>query len=52
VGVKRGFLGDRLVTAQPEYDDARAAAAQSGLSITEVIASARQAATQDRHNSG
>jgi uncharacterized protein (TIGR00299 family) protein len=52
VGVKRGFLGDRLVTAQPEYDDARAAAAQSGLSIAEVIASARQAATQDRHNSG
>jgi pyridinium-3,5-bisthiocarboxylic acid mononucleotide nickel chelatase len=44
VAVKRGYLGDRLVTVQPEYDDARAAAERSGLPLADVIAQARAAA--------
>ena len=44
VAVKRGYLGDRLVTVQPEYDDARAVADRTGLPITDVIDQARAAA--------
>ncbi|HEU4426301.1 MAG TPA: nickel pincer cofactor biosynthesis protein LarC [Pilimelia sp.] len=47
VGVKRGFLGDRLVTAQPEYDDARLVAERTGLPVVEVINRARAAAADD-----
>jgi uncharacterized protein (TIGR00299 family) protein len=45
VGVKRGYLGEQLVTVQPEYDDARVVAEHSGLSVTEVITQARAAAS-------
>jgi uncharacterized protein (TIGR00299 family) protein len=41
VRVKRGHLGDRVVTAQPEYDDALAAARSTGLPIAEVLDQAR-----------
>lgn len=45
VRVKRAFLGDEVVTAQPEYDDALAAAQALGLPVTEVLDAARTAAT-------
>jgi pyridinium-3,5-bisthiocarboxylic acid mononucleotide nickel chelatase len=45
VGVKRGLLGDRVVTAQPEYDEARAAALASGRPVHEILAEARKLAT-------
>lgn len=44
VRVKRAYLGDELVTAQPEYDDARAAARAAGVPVTEVLDAARTAA--------
>ena len=44
VAVKRGYLGERLVTVQPEYDDALVAAERTGLPIADVIARARAAA--------
>jgi pyridinium-3,5-bisthiocarboxylic acid mononucleotide nickel chelatase len=44
ISVKRGHLGDRVVTVQPEYDDARAAAARAGRPIADVLAEARAAA--------
>jgi uncharacterized protein (TIGR00299 family) protein len=44
VRVKRGFLGDEVVTAQPEYDDALAAARAAGVPVTEVLDAARAAA--------
>ncbi|MGN9906862.1 nickel pincer cofactor biosynthesis protein LarC [Phytohabitans sp. LJ34] len=45
VRVKRAFMGDEVVTAQPEYDDALAAARTLGLPVTEVLDAARAAAT-------
>jgi pyridinium-3,5-bisthiocarboxylic acid mononucleotide nickel chelatase len=44
VGVKRGLLGDRVVTVQPEYDEALAAARAAGRPVHEVIAEVRAAA--------
>jgi uncharacterized protein (TIGR00299 family) protein len=41
VGVKRGLLGDRVVTAQPEYDEAREAALAAGRPVHEVLAEVR-----------
>ena len=41
VGVKRGLLGDRVVTVQPEYDDVRAAARAAGRPVHEVLAEVR-----------
>ncbi len=41
VGVKRGLLGDRVVTAQPEYDEVRAAARAAGRPVHEVLAEVR-----------
>jgi uncharacterized protein (DUF111 family) len=38
VHVKRGFLGDRLVTEQPEYDDLLALSASSGVPLADLIA--------------
>jgi uncharacterized protein (TIGR00299 family) protein len=44
ISVKRGHLGDRVITVQPEYDDVRAAAARAGRPIADVLAEARAAA--------
>lgn len=44
VGVKRGLLGDRVVTVQPEYDEARAAAGTAGRPVADVLAEARRIA--------
>lgn len=44
VGVKRGLLGDRVVTVQPEYDEVRAAALAAGRAVHEVLAEVRAAA--------
>ncbi|GAB2832986.1 nickel pincer cofactor biosynthesis protein LarC [Actinoallomurus bryophytorum] len=44
VGVKRGLLGDRVVTVQPEYDEALAAARAAGRPVHEVLAEVRAAA--------
>ena len=41
VGVKRGLLGDRVVTVQPEYDDVRAAAEAAGRPVHEMLAEVR-----------
>lgn len=41
VGVKRGLLGDQVVTVQPEYDDVRAAAEASGRPVADVLAEVR-----------
>jgi uncharacterized protein (TIGR00299 family) protein len=41
VGVKRGLLGDRVVTVQPEYDEVLAAAEASGRPVHEVLAEVR-----------
>jgi uncharacterized protein (TIGR00299 family) protein len=49
VNVKRGHLGDRIVTVQPEYDDVIAAAARTNRSIADVLAEARAAAEPLRH---
>lgn len=53
VQVKRGYLGDRLVTVQPEYDDVLAAAHRTGLALPQLLAlvrrtAERQAATRQR----
>ncbi|WP_197938611.1 nickel pincer cofactor biosynthesis protein LarC [Phytohabitans flavus] len=45
VRVKRAFLGDEVVTAQPEYDDALSAARTTGIPVTTVLDAARAAAT-------
>ncbi|GAA4449707.1 nickel pincer cofactor biosynthesis protein LarC [Phytohabitans houttuyneae] len=45
VRVKRAFLGAEVVTAQPEYDDALAAARTAGVPVTAVIDAARAAAS-------
>jgi pyridinium-3,5-bisthiocarboxylic acid mononucleotide nickel chelatase len=44
ISVKRGRLGDRIVTVQPEYDDARAAAERTGRPVADLISEARAAA--------
>lgn len=44
ISVKRGHLGDRIVTVQPEYDDVVAAAARTRRPIADVLAEARAAA--------
>ncbi|MEV5705691.1 nickel pincer cofactor biosynthesis protein LarC [Actinoallomurus sp. NPDC052274] len=44
VAVKRGLLDGEVVTAQPEYDDVRAAAERTGRPVREVLAEARAAA--------
>jgi hypothetical protein len=44
VPVKRGLLGDRVVTVQPEYAEARELARRAGVPVAEVIAEARAAA--------
>ena len=38
VHVKRGFLGGRVVTAQPEYDDLLALSASSGIPLADLLA--------------
>jgi pyridinium-3,5-bisthiocarboxylic acid mononucleotide nickel chelatase len=43
VRVKRGLLAGRVVTAQPEYDDALAVARASGLPVSEILTLARSA---------
>jgi len=49
VSVKRGLLGETVVTAQPEYEDARAAARLTGRPVAEVLAEARrQSGAADR----
>ena len=48
VSVKRGYLGGRLVTVQPEYDEAAAVARQAGLPVAAVIDQARARAEQAR----
>jgi uncharacterized protein (DUF111 family) len=42
VSIKRGLLGDAVVTTQPEYEDVRAAAQLSGRPVAEVLAEARR----------
>jgi len=42
VSVKRGLLGETVVTAQPEYEDVRAAARLTGRPVAEVLAEARR----------
>jgi pyridinium-3,5-bisthiocarboxylic acid mononucleotide nickel chelatase len=44
VGVKRGLLGEQVVTVQPEYDEVRAAAEATGRPVHEVLADVRAAA--------
>jgi uncharacterized protein (TIGR00299 family) protein len=44
INVKRGYLGDRVVTVQPEYDDVLAAARRTGRPVGEVLREARAAA--------
>jgi pyridinium-3,5-bisthiocarboxylic acid mononucleotide nickel chelatase len=49
VSVKRGLLGETVVTAQPEYEDVRAAARLTGRPVAEVLAEARrQSGAADR----
>ncbi|MEV4410621.1 nickel pincer cofactor biosynthesis protein LarC [Catellatospora sp. NPDC049609] len=45
VGVKRGFLDGRVVTAQPEYDEVVAAAQLNGVPVTHVLAALQGLAT-------
>jgi uncharacterized protein (TIGR00299 family) protein len=44
VSVKRGFLGDVVVTVQPEYDDALFVSGQTGVPLAEVLGQAVAAA--------
>jgi len=44
VSVKRGLLDGEPVTVQPEFADARAAALSAGMSVADVIDSARERA--------
>ncbi|WUH90967.1 nickel pincer cofactor biosynthesis protein LarC [Streptomyces sp. NBC_00433] len=41
VGVKRGYLGGRIVTVQPEYDEAAAVARRTGTPLADVLDQAR-----------
>ncbi len=52
VHVKRGFLGDRVVTAQPEYDDLLAVSTATGLPVAEVLAQAVSALSRQAGTSG
>jgi uncharacterized protein (TIGR00299 family) protein len=38
VHVKRGFLGDRIVTSQPEYDDLLTLSAATGIPLADLLA--------------
>lgn len=42
IGVKRGRLAGRVVTVQPEYDEAAAAARRAGLPLAAVLDEARE----------
>lgn len=44
VPVKRGWLGGEVITVQPEYRDAREAAAATGIPLRDVLDQARSAA--------
>jgi uncharacterized protein (DUF111 family) len=44
VGVRLGFLGGRLVTVSPEYEDCRRAAARAGRPAKDLYDEARAAA--------
>jgi len=44
VRVKLGFLGSRLTTVSPEYEDAKACAQQTGRPLLKILESARQKA--------
>ena len=44
IPVKRGWLDGEIVTAQPEFADARAAARALGLPLAQILDAARQAA--------
>jgi uncharacterized protein (TIGR00299 family) protein len=44
IGVKRGFLGDVVVTVQPEYDDALTVSGKTGLPLADVLGQAAAAA--------
>jgi hypothetical protein len=44
VSVKRGLLGDRVVTVQPEYDEVRAVAQATGRPLQDVLAEVRAGA--------
>jgi uncharacterized protein (TIGR00299 family) protein len=44
IGVKRGLLGDRVVTVQPEYDEVRAAARATGRPVNDLLAEVRAGA--------
>ncbi|WP_322974375.1 nickel pincer cofactor biosynthesis protein LarC [Actinacidiphila epipremni] len=46
VPVKRGYLAGRLVTVQPEYDEAAALARRAGLPVAAVLDQARARAAQ------
>lgn len=46
IGVKLGKIGERLVTASPEYADCLAAAKEHGVAVKEVYAAAVAAARQ------
>ena len=46
VRVKRGWLGGRAVTVQPEYDDALAAARAQGRAVADIVAEARSRAVE------
>ncbi|HEU4488449.1 MAG TPA: nickel pincer cofactor biosynthesis protein LarC [Actinomycetota bacterium] len=48
VRVKRGWHRGRIVTAAPEYDDARRAAEETGLPLKEVFARVLEAADSSR----
>ena len=52
VGVKRGFLGEQVVTIQPEYDDALAVSTATGLPVAEVLAQALSALSRQAGTSG
>jgi uncharacterized protein (TIGR00299 family) protein len=45
VSVKRGYLDGAVITAQPEYDEAKAAAEAAGHSLRRVLDEVRAAAT-------
>ncbi len=44
VSVKRGLSGGRVLTVQPEFDEAQSVAASTGRPLTEVLDRAREAA--------
>lgn len=46
VGVKRAWLEGAVVTAEPEYDEAKRAAARTGQPVRQVLAEVREAARE------